>query len=103
MDPDWLGSPQHFVAAGLISAAAALLARRSRIGDLVAAGIGIGAALSAQAAWEIGEYLLRYANEPHASAYHDTIADTANSLAGAVAGALLVLVVARRGRSDAQN
>jgi hypothetical protein len=79
------------------------VARRSRIGNLVASGIGIGAALTAQCLWEVGEYLLRYANEPHASAYYDTIADTANSLAGAVTGAVLVLLLAGPPRSDARD
>ena len=97
MDPDWLGSPQHLVAAALIAGAVVLLATtRAGVSLPVASLLGIGLAMTAQTAWEVSEYLIRYADEPYASAYYDTIADSANALVGAFVGAGLVWVVRAR-------
>lgn len=94
MDPDWLGSPQHFVAAALLAGGVVLWATaRLDISLALAAVGGVGVALTAQAVWEVAEYLIRYADEPYASAYYDTIADTASALAGALAGAGLTILV----------
>src|SRR5919106_959278 len=97
MDPDWLGSPQHLVGAALVAGAVTFVApTRAGVGVANAAVLGIGAAMTAQVAWEVLEYLIRYADEPYASAYYDTIADSANALMGAFVGAGLVSVVRPR-------
>jgi tetrahydromethanopterin S-methyltransferase subunit E len=97
MDPDWLGSPQHFVGAALIAGVVALITRtRLDIGFTLAVLLGMGVALTVQAVWEVAEYLIRYADQPYASAYYDTIADTASALAGALTGASLTLVARAR-------
>jgi hypothetical protein len=97
MEPNWLGSPQHFVGAALIAGAAVVFAT-TRLGIRVpiALLLGVGASMTAQVGWEVFEYLVRYANEPHASAYYDTIADSANALVGAVAGASFAAVLRAR-------
>lgn len=97
MDPNWLGSPQHFVAAALIAGVVALrAANHEGIRTSVAALLGLGVAMTAQVAWEVAEYLVRYADEPHASAYYNTIADSANALVGACVAVGLFSVVERR-------
>lgn len=98
MDPDWLGSPQHFVAAALIAGTAVVFATtRAGVSVPIAVLLGVGVAMTAQVGWEVLEYLIRYANEPYASAYYDTIADSANALVGALAGAGVAVVLLARG------
>ena len=90
MEPDWLGSPQHFAVALAVAAAVAFVARRRHsCAWWVAAGLGLGAAASAEIAYELIEYPLRYADEVHLTAYEDTLADLASSLAGGFAGGLI--------------
>jgi hypothetical protein len=90
MDPDWLGSPQHFAATVVVAGALAfLVGRRTNCPWWIAAGLGLGAAASAEVAYELIEYPLRYADEVHLTAYEDTLADLASSLAGGVAGGLI--------------
>jgi hypothetical protein len=97
MDPNWLDSPQHFVAAALIAGVVALrAANHDAIRTSIAGLLGLGIAMTAQVAWEVAEYVVRYADEPHASAYYDTIADSTNALVGAsVAVGLFVVLKAR--------
>jgi hypothetical protein len=90
MDPDWLGSPQHFAVALAVATAIAFLAcRRHSCAWWIAAALGLGAAASAEIAYELIEYPLRYADEVHLTAYEDTLADLASSLAGGFAGGLI--------------
>jgi hypothetical protein len=85
-----LGSPQHLAVALAVASAIAFLAcRRRNCTWWIAAGLGFGAAASAEIAYELIEYPLRYADEVHLTAYEDTLADLANSLAGGVAGGLI--------------
>lgn len=85
MHPDWLGSPQH-VAGGAFAAAIAIIvaARLGVRGRLLLAVLGVGVAMTAETVVELAEYAFRVA---HATAYYDTIADLAATLAGAVLGA----------------
>ena len=87
MDPDWLGSPQHFAGGLAVAAVVAFLARgHLSLAWWVAAGLGLGVAASAEIAFELLEYPVRYADEVHLTAYYDTLADLANSLAGGLVG-----------------
>jgi hypothetical protein len=102
MHPDWLGNPQHFVAALLLSVAVIWAAPRISITSVwVAAALAIGVVMTAEAAVELVEYPLRYSDDPNLSLYFDTLSDLANSLAGAIAGSLAgTLVLCRRGRAE---
>jgi len=96
MHPDWLGSPQHFVGGAFAAALAIVVAVRLGVrGRLLLAVLGVGVAMTAEAVVEIAEYAFRVA---HATAYYDTIADLAATLAGAVvAAAATALAVSARG------
>jgi hypothetical protein len=96
VDPDWLGSPHHFIAAGLIAGAVAFRASRAHTRVSIAGLLGIGVAMTAQVAWEVFEYLIRYADEPYASAYYDTIADSTNALVGALVAVGLFAAIKTR-------
>ena len=87
MEPDWFGSPQHFVGAFVVGVAVAFLACR-QLGQTwwIAAGLGLGAATTAEIAWELVEYQWHYRDDLNVTAYLDTVADLASSLAGALAG-----------------
>ena len=100
MGPDWFGSPKHFLSGALLAGAVALLAPRLAIEKpLVVLIIAIGVTMTVEAVVELAEYPLK--NEPDLTAYYDTLADVAGSLAGAVVGAVaLVLLRARRDASS---
>lgn len=90
MHPDWLGSPQHFAVALVLAAAVAFaLSQRPGVSWWIATGLGLGAAATAETAYELVEYAVRYADEMHLTAYHDTLADLASSLAGGLVGGAL--------------
>jgi hypothetical protein len=74
-----------------------LATTRVGVNALIAGLLGVGVAMIAQVGWEVLEYLVRYANEPHSSAYYDTIADSANALVGALTGAGVAAAVRARG------
>lgn len=77
-----------------MAAAAVVLARRAGVrGWPLLMILAIGAASTAEMAVEIAEYSLRRA---HATAYYDTIADLAATLAGAILGAAAATVVSVR-------
>jgi uncharacterized membrane protein len=88
MHPDWLGSPQHFVAGAMLAVAVVILAPRFAIQSAwVAAALAVGAVAVAEALVELAEYPLLYSGDPNLTAYFDTLADIASSLVGGVIGA----------------
>ena len=88
MHPDWLGSPQHFVAGAGLAVAVVMLAPRFSIQNAwVAAALAVGIVMVAEALVELVEYPLMYSDDPNLTAYFDTLADLANSLVGGVVGA----------------
>jgi uncharacterized membrane protein YjdF len=99
MHPDWLGSPQHFVGGLVLAFVAARVARRWVGQWWLVAALAIGATATAELLIELVEYPLLYADEPHPSAYYDTLADLADTMVGAVAGAALGLIGLRRQRA----
>jgi hypothetical protein len=94
--PDWLGSPQHFVGGLLLALVVARVGRRWVAEWWLVAVLAIGVTATAELLVELVEYPLLYADDPHVSAYYDTLADLAATLAGAVAGAAVGLVARRR-------
>lgn len=88
--PDWTGSPQHFVA-GLILAGVIALGLRRIVGWRIwqVALTALLVTMGAEALVELIEYPLLYADRFHATAYYDTVADIADTLAGATLGAVL--------------
>jgi multisubunit Na+/H+ antiporter MnhE subunit len=102
--PNWVtGSPQHFVVGAVLAFAVYWAARsdRIRLPEWAAVAVAVGLVSAAELVWEIVEYEVRYAGHFHYSAYYDTLADLANSFAGAVVGvaagaALRRLLVRRR-------
>jgi hypothetical protein len=88
MHPDWLGSPQHFVAGGLLAVAVVILAPRFSIQNAwVAAALAVGMVMVGEALVELVEYPLLYSDDANLTAYFDTLADLASSLVGGVIGA----------------
>ena len=96
--PNWLGSPQHFVV-GALAAMSAFAAARSkwiRLPEWVAFILAVSLVSTAELVLELIEYPLLYADHfPH-SAYYDTLADMANSVVGAIAGATAAATFGRR-------
>jgi hypothetical protein len=96
--PNWLGSPQHFVV-GAIAAIAFFAAARSkwvRLPGWVAFVLAVSLVSTAELVLELIEYPLLYADHFHRSAYYDTLADMANSIVGATAGAIAAATFSRR-------
>jgi hypothetical protein len=90
VEPDWLGSPKHFITGAILAAIVAFLASRSSTRNVwIAAGLAVGVTMTVEAIVEIAEYPLKYQDDPNLTAYYDTLADLAGSLAGAVVGAAL--------------
>ena len=72
--------------------AVALLAPRLAIEKpLVVLIIAIGVTMTVEAVVELAEYPMKDDDDPNA--YHDTLADVAGSLAGAVVGAVAVVLL----------
>jgi hypothetical protein len=95
--PDWLGSPQHVVAGAALSLLAGLVARRRlRLGLMWAFAAAVTVTMAAEALVELGEYPLMYRHGAHATAYYDTIADLAATLAGALVGGLAAVLAGSR-------
>jgi hypothetical protein len=93
MQPDWLGSPQHFVAGALLAVAVLTLAPRLSIQNpWVGAALAVGIVMVGEALVELLEYPFRYSDDPNLTAYLDTLADLASSLVGGVIGAGAALV-----------
>ena len=96
--PNWLGSPQHFVV-GAIAAVVVYAAARSRwfrLPEWLAFVLAVSLVSTAELVLELIEYPLLYADHFHYSAYYDTLADMANSLVGAVLGAVVAVPLVRR-------
>lgn len=101
MHPDWLGSPQHFVGGFALALVVALIARRWVAQWWLVAALAIGATATAELLIELVEYPLLYSDDPRVSAYYDTLADLADTLAGAIVGAAAALALTRAsGRSS---
>jgi hypothetical protein len=100
MSPDWLGSPQHFVAGIAVGAAASAFVRRRIAPAWLAFVFALGVVALAELLVELAEYPLLYGADAHASAYYDTIADLAATLAGGLVGALVALVAPSRRASE---
>jgi hypothetical protein len=96
--PNWLGSPQHFVVGAITAVAvyAAARSRRIRLSEWVAFVVAVSLVSTAELVLELIEYPLLYANHFHHSAYYDTLADMANSLVGAIVGAVAAVPVTRK-------
>ncbi|HEY1538402.1 MAG TPA: hypothetical protein VGF63_03310 [Solirubrobacteraceae bacterium] len=96
MAPDWLGSPQHLAAGVALSLAGGIVARRrlgwSRLWSFAAA---VTVTMAAEALLELLEYPLEHAGHVHRTAYYDTVADIGLTLAGALIGGLVAIVVVR--------
>jgi hypothetical protein len=96
MAPNWLGSPQHFVAGAALSLVVGLVARRRlALGTLWAMAAAMIVTMAAEALVELVEYPLLYADGVSRTAYYDTIGDIGLTLAGAVVGAVVAALVAR--------
>jgi hypothetical protein len=95
MHPDWVGSPQHFVGGFILSLVVALIARRWVTQWWLVAALAIGATATAELLIELVEYPLLYSDDPHVSAYYDTLADLADTLVGGIVGTAAALMVSR--------
>jgi hypothetical protein len=96
--PNWLGSPQHFVI-GALEAVAVYFVARSRwlaLPEWIAFVLAVSLVCTAELVLELVEYPWLYADHFHHSAYYDTLADMANSLAGALVGAVVAIPLRRR-------
>ena len=94
--PNWLGSPQHFVAGVVLAAVVVLAARRFGVPLPVAFVLGVGVTSFAEIMVELVEYPFTHLHHLHATAYYDTLADMANTVVGAVAGAGATVAVLHR-------
>jgi len=56
-------------------------------------GLAVGATAAVEIVIELAEYPLLYAGAVHATAYYDTLADMASTLAGALAGSTAALAL----------
>jgi hypothetical protein len=100
MHPDWLGSPQHFVGGLILSGVVAYVARRWVDQWWLVAVVAIGVTATAELLIELVEYPLLYADDPHPSAYADTLADLADTLVGAMVGTVVGLLIANARRQS---
>jgi hypothetical protein len=94
--PDWLGSPQHLVAGILLAFVAARIARRWISQWWLIFVFAVAITALGEIAVELVEYPLMYSGKFHYSAYYDTLADLADTMAGAVIGAALGLIGLKR-------
>jgi hypothetical protein len=96
--PNWLGSPQHFVVGAIAAVVVFFVARSRRLAlpEWLAFILAVALVSTAELVVELVEYPLLYADHFHHSAYYDTLADMANSIVGAVAGAALAIPLRRR-------
>ena len=99
MGPDWLGSPQHVVGGVALSGVVVIAAGRWVEHPWLLLGLAVGVTAAAEIVVELVEYPLLYSGRLHATAYHDTIADMASSIVGALAGAAAAVALRNRGPS----
>ena len=93
--PNWLGSPQHFIAGFILAAVVAFIARRREVGALLAFVLAVGATSFAEILVELVEYPFTHLHHLHATAYYDTLADMANTVVGALLGGAVASFVRR--------
>jgi hypothetical protein len=94
----WWDDLNHFLNWGLLVAAVTLLLERTRVPRLEIFGLAVGFGAVTAILWELGEYVSFVhgnANELR-TAYTDTLGDLALGLAGSVAAAGSLLLVAVR-------
>jgi hypothetical protein len=91
MGPDWLGSPQHFLGGLVLAVIVALIANPRIASPWVVTLLALGLTALAEIIVELVEYPLLYSSDPHVTAYYDTLADMADTLAGAAVGSALLL------------
>ena len=94
MHPDWLGSPQHFVAGLLLAFVVALVAHRWVAQWWLVAALAIGVTSAAEIGVEIVEYPVLH-RDADVTAYYDTIADLVVTMVGAIIGTAAGLLVNR--------
>lgn len=92
MSPHWLGSPQHIVAGVILAALVAAIAKRWVAWPLAAL-LALSMTMTAEAMVEVAEWPVLYGSNATPSAYYDTIADIGATLAGALAGTVLGLLL----------
>ncbi len=98
MSPDWLGSPQHFVAGLLLAAGVCHIARRRLGGVWLPVALAIGATAVSEILVELAEFPLLYRDTLATATrpYLDTLADLGTTLAGALLGAAAAALAPRR-------
>ena len=102
--PNWLGSPQHFVAGAVLAFVIVLIAFRWRARWWLAAIIAVGLTCVAEIALKFAEYLYvdLTGGTIAAGAYYDSLVDNTTTLVGALVGAAIgVLIADRRLRRSA--
>lgn len=94
---EWWDDLNHFLNWGLVTAAVALLLRRTDLSWQARLGLSIGFAATAAIAWEVAEYVTFIAaSDELVTAYTDTLGDLVLGLLGGTVGAVLVEVTGRR-------
>lgn len=97
--PDWLGSPQHFVAGAVLAFVIVLIASRWKAPWWLAATIAVGLTCVAELVLKLVEYFYVDLTDGtiSAGAYYDSLVDNTTTLAGALVGAAIgVAIVVRR-------
>ena len=96
--PNWLGSPQHFAAGAILAFVVVLVAAHWKAPWWLAAILGVGVTCVAEIALKLVEYL--YVDLTNgtiaAGAYYDSLVDNTTTLAGALVGAAVGVLVADR-------
>ena len=101
--PDWLGSPQHFVGGLVLTLVVIVLTTRLlALRPWVSFALAIGVTSFVEIVVELVEYPTKHSGHLHSTAYYDTLADMANTVAGAfVAVAVAITIEWWRGRRAA--
>jgi hypothetical protein len=94
-DPNWLGSPQHFVAGAVLAFVVVLIAYHWKAPWWLAATVAVGVTCVAEIVLKLAEYL--YVDLTNgtisAGAYLDSLVDNTTTLAGALVGAAIGVAV----------
>jgi hypothetical protein len=89
--PNWLGSPQHFVAGAVLALVVVLIASRWNAPWWLAAILAVGITCIAEIGLKLVEYL--YVDLTNGTiavgAYYDSLVDNTTTLAGALVGAAI--------------
>ena len=101
--PNWLGSPQHFVAGAVLAFVIVLIAYRWKAPWWLAATLAMGITCIAEIVLKLAEYL--YVDLTNgtiaAGAYYDSLVDNTTTLVGALVGAGIGIFIAERRRRPA--